>query len=102
MVLVHLEDQHLLGVWWQGTVYIDRVLPFGLRSAPKVFTAIADALQWMLKHHGVSRKLHYLDDFILVAKSKPLADLQKHTLLSLFSSLDVPVEPPNWKALPLA
>ena len=35
MVPVHPEDQHLLGVQWRGTVYIDRVLPFGLRSAPK-------------------------------------------------------------------
>ena len=30
MVLVHAEDQHLLGVRWDGTVYIDKVLPFGL------------------------------------------------------------------------
>ena len=49
MVPVHTEDQHLLGVRWDGTVYIDRVLPFGLRSAPKLFSAVADALQWILQ-----------------------------------------------------
>ena len=37
MVPVHLEDQHLLGVKWNGAVFIDKVLPFGLRSAPKIF-----------------------------------------------------------------
>ena len=50
MVPVHAEDQHLLGVRWDGTVYIDRVLPFGLRSAPKLFSAVADALQWILDY----------------------------------------------------
>ena len=44
MVPVHPEDQYLLGVQWKGIVYIDQVLPFGLRSAPKIFSAIADAI----------------------------------------------------------
>ena len=30
MVPVHPEDQHLLGVEWNGAVFIDKVLPFGL------------------------------------------------------------------------
>ena len=37
MVPVHPEDQHLLGVLWEGIVYIDKMLPFGLRSALKMF-----------------------------------------------------------------
>ena len=37
MVPVHPEDQHLLGMHWEGFLYIDKVLPFGLRSAPKNF-----------------------------------------------------------------
>ena len=45
MVPIHPDDQLLLGIWWNGCVYIDRMLPFGLRSAPKIFTAVADALQ---------------------------------------------------------
>ena len=36
------EDRHLLGMSWQGHVFVDRVLPFGLRSAPLLFSAIAD------------------------------------------------------------
>ncbi len=48
MVPVHPEDRHLLGMVWKGRLYIDTVLPFGLRSAPKIFNALADALQWML------------------------------------------------------
>ena len=44
MVPVHPQDQHLLGVQWESAVYIDKVLPFGLRSAPKIFSAVADAV----------------------------------------------------------
>ena len=35
---VHPEDRLLLGMEWQGQVYVDTALPFGLRSAPKIFT----------------------------------------------------------------
>ena len=44
-VPVHPEDRPLLGMAWNGKVYLDKVLPFGLRSAPIIFSAIADALQ---------------------------------------------------------
>ena len=49
---------------FQQKVYIDTALPFGMRSAPNFFNAVADALLWILKHHGASALLHYLDDFI--------------------------------------
>ena len=49
---------------WRGKIYIDSVLPFGLRSAPKIFSSVADALEWILLQHGVSLSLHYLDDFL--------------------------------------
>jgi len=48
MVPVHPDDQRLLGVLWDGAIYMDRMLPFGLFSAPKIFSAIADAVQWIL------------------------------------------------------
>ena len=34
---VHLDDRHLLGISCKGKVYLDRALPFGLRSAPRYF-----------------------------------------------------------------
>ena len=44
MVPVHPEDRPLLGMRWRGELLVDGALPFGLRSAPKLFTAVADAL----------------------------------------------------------
>ena len=59
IVPVHPDDRHLLGMSWHGSVYIDTALPFGLRSAPKIFTALADALQWIAENSGVSNLWHY-------------------------------------------
>ena len=65
IVPVHPDDRPLLGVQWQGLIYIDAMLPFGLRSAPKIFTAIADALEWVIRHRGARYLWHYIDDFIM-------------------------------------
>ena len=64
LVPVHPQDRFLLGVEWEGRHYVDSALPFGLRSAPKIFTAVADALQWVMLDVGVSAVNHYLDDFV--------------------------------------
>ena len=61
---VHPQDRHLLGMLWEGGLYVDTVLPFGLRSAPKIFNAVADALEWIARERGVTQLDHYLDDFI--------------------------------------
>ena len=63
-VPVHPHDRHLLGLSWNGAVYIDTVLPFGLRSAPKIFNSLADALEWIAEYRGVTYLKHFLDDFI--------------------------------------
>lgn len=50
---------------WENTVYIDPMLPFGLRSAPKIFNAVADGLEWCLRERDVII-FYYLDDYITV------------------------------------
>ena len=44
LIPVRPEDRLLLGMRWEGATYVDGALPFGLRSAPKLFTAVADTL----------------------------------------------------------
>ena len=64
-IAIHPVDRPLLGMKWREQYYVDMALPFGLRSAPYIFTAIADVVQWMLtSHHGVDFLRHYLDDFL--------------------------------------
>ena len=45
IVPVNPDDRHLLGMRWEDQLFIDATLSFGLRSAPKIFSAVADALQ---------------------------------------------------------
>ena len=67
IIPVHPSERHFLGMFWQGRAYIDKQLPFGLRSAPVLFNGYVDALEWILREHGVSRLIHYLDDFLVVS-----------------------------------
>ena len=92
MVPVHPHDQHLLGVSWQDSYCVDRMLLFGLQSAPKIFSAVADGLQWIPVQKGMSHLLYYLDDFILVADSMEHAITQKSIIISSFHRLGVPLE----------
>ena len=66
LVPVHPDDGPLLGFQWKGAHYVDGMLPFGLRSAPKLFTAVADALEWMVQQKGVTAVAHYLDDVVVL------------------------------------
>ncbi len=63
-VPIHPEDRPLLGVNWKETILWDNVLTFGMRSAPLIFTAVADALQWIMQQRGAGPLFHYLDDYI--------------------------------------
>ena len=65
MVSVHPTDHHLLGIIWDEAVYVDTALPFGLRSSPKIFIAVADGLAWAMMCNGVRELLHYLDDCLV-------------------------------------
>ena len=51
---VALEDRHLLGISWDNTVYVDQVLPFGLRSVPLIFSTVADTLLWIMHKNWIT------------------------------------------------
>ena len=44
---IHPKDKIYLGMQWNGSIYVDMVLCFGLRSAPLLFSAVADGLLWI-------------------------------------------------------
>ncbi len=53
-------------MYWKGQYFMDTRLPFGLWSAPKLLTALADAVQWLIKEKGVGFCIHYLDDYLFI------------------------------------
>ena len=92
VIQVHPHDRHLLGILWQDHVYVDHSLPFGLRSAPKIFTAFTDMVTWAIHCHGVRFLLHYVDDFSFLGKLGTLEAPQAVTLANeVFSCIGIPV-----------
>ena len=92
IVPVHPDDHTLLGIRWNNAVYVDRALPFGLHSAPKLFSAVADALAWSLFRNGVWLQLHYLDDFLFFGAPRTTeASDELTTVLRVFNTLVVPI-----------
>ena len=77
---------------WQGSVYVDCQLLFGLATAPAIFNALAEALEWILKPRGVHYVIHYFDDFLLLGR--PNSDectMALHTTLAPCQELGVPL-----------
>ncbi len=94
VVPVHPDERWLLGMLWDQRLFVDTRLPFGLRSAPKIFTAVADAAEWILEREGVHSSMHYLDDFLLIgAPASTDCGTQLSILLRTFDRLGLPVAP---------
>ena len=66
LIPVAPKDRSYLGMKWENKIYIDGMLPFRLQSAPKIFNAVADALEWCMAREGVSMIYHYLNDFAVL------------------------------------
>ena len=90
VVPVPSDDRHLLGMRWNGQVCLDTALPFGLRYAPQIFSAVADALLWAM--YVCASTLHYLDDFLFFGEpgSEECSNNLSHALATC-RSLSVPV-----------
>ena len=77
---------------WEGMLFVNAALPFGHRSAPKIFTAVADSLEWMVEQEGVCPIMHYLDDFLLVGTPDDHDCAQiLDTFLTMCNRLGVPI-----------
>ena len=71
---------------------MDAALPFGLRSAPKIFTALADAIEWIAKSQGVQHLWHYLDDFVICGEpDSEQCHLDLESLIAICNHLGVPL-----------
>ena len=90
-VPVHPDDRMLLRVQWKGQVYVDSALPFGLHSAPKIFTALVDGLSWAFQKEGIVHTIHYLDDFLFIgAPGSPQCAASLSKALEICATLGVP------------
>ena len=67
-VLIHGPDQKYLKFMWKHQPYQFRALPFGLATAPRVFSKIMKPLVAQMREKAM-RLLQYLDDILVMADS---------------------------------
>ena len=93
LIPVCSADSKWLGMQWQGRVYVDGMLPFELRSVPKIFNDVADALEWCVKQGGVEFLFHYLDDFAVIGPPNSRACHHALNMLTrICAELGVPLQ----------
>ena len=70
-------------------------LPFGLHSAPYIFSSVADLVEWVLKkQYDVSFLLHYLDDFhTLGPPNSQTCQRNLDTCIQQFQDWGIPLHP---------
>lgn len=83
---VHRDHQQYLRFSVENQCYQFTCLPFGLSSAPWIFTKILKAVAALLREHGV-RLVVYIDDILLMAESKELAVQYTIALVYLLTNL---------------
>ena len=60
------DQQHALCIYWNGTVYVDWAVMFGLASSAGVFGSIADMLVTIYKQAGFFPIIKWVDDFLII------------------------------------
>ena len=103
MVSIDLKDAYLsvpikeggrkyLRFAWEERVYEFQCLPFGLSSAPRVFTKLLKPVMALLRQRGL-RSMIFLDDMLLMAESRQDLERQSQEVLALLRLLGFRI---NW------
>lgn len=82
------QQQNSLCVYWEGKVYVDRALMFGLTSSAGVFGSIADMLVAIYEQAGFGPICKWVDDFFVVLL--PGASWTELEFISLTAAFGVP------------
>ena len=76
---------------WEDSLFFNMALPFGLLLAPKIFTTLADAAEWMVTQQGVEFVINYVEDFLVIAAiDKHQGSHAMRLLLETFGTLRAP------------
>lgn len=89
-ILVDKAHQKYLKFRWNNTLYQFTCLPFGLNIAPFVYTKIMRPVLANLRGQGCN-SVTFLDDSLIIGKTKKLCEKFVKITLSLFSNLGLTV-----------
>ena len=83
---IHEDHHRFLGFSWEKAYYCFQCLPFGLSSAPRVFTKVLKPVMAAIRCRGI-RSMIYLDDIIIFANSRQASLEHTSFVCNLLSSL---------------
>lgn len=83
---IHQADQKFLAFRYRGTDYAYNALPFGLSTAPRVFTRVTRSILAHLRRKGILL-FAYLDDWLLLGRSEEESREVTSTVLALLREL---------------
>ncbi len=77
-------DYDLLGIFWQGKYYYDRVMPMGCASSCRTFEMFSTAIEWVAKTQlSMPHLIHILDDYLMAAPTFDQCRINLDRFLSL-------------------
>ena len=85
-IAIHPEHRRYLAFRYQEVDYQFRVLPFGLSTAPRVFTRVTRTIVAFLRRQGISI-FSYIDDWLVVSGSEERARRDTAITVSLLEDL---------------
>ena len=92
LIPVHPQDHPLQAVYGVTTCTLTQCSHLASGQPPKIFNAVADALEWSLRQRGIRQIFHYLDDFIVIGPpDSPECALALLTLNHTCAELGVPI-----------
>lgn len=93
MVPIHHSHKKYLRFFFDGQLFQFIALPFGLSTAPKVFTKLIKPILSWLRAKGI-KKVAYLDDFLIFGETMEICSEALHLIIDLLLSLGLVI---NWE-----
>ncbi len=93
MIPIHPEHKKYLRFEWGQDLFEFQVVPFGLKSAPRVFTKIMKPIMAHLRQRTM-KVIIYIDDLLLIAHSWEECQEHKQFIIQLFQKLGLVI---NWE-----
>ena len=88
------NDSPLLGFRWRDQFYMHAALPMGAASSSAIFETFSTALEWIgEKVLKVTKIVHVLDDFLLLASTKDKCQRDLQAFMMMCKRLGVPLAP---------
>ena len=85
-VPIHVSHQKFLRFRWESKEWQFQALPFGLSSAPYIFTKVMKPVVATMRQLGI-RLILYLDDMLIMDQDKNRVERQLATAVELLISL---------------